>query len=293
MATVRRVTANGVQLHVELAGEGSSPPLVFLHGWLRSSEEWRRLFPYLSTVAPCVAIDLPGFGQSDIPEDAPYDLPYFRDTIIAALDELKLDKVRLVGHGLGGSIAFAIALKQPERVVGVVAASPTVRPTPRAGLRANIFVKSALGKFYFERLFNRARLHDLLLATHYHEPLRVTDEVMDPINRWLERPGARTVAWKTLVTDLDTGMSEEIKALKTPSTIIWGYNDKVQPVDVGKQLEREIECVSLKQIPNSGYQTIEDRPASVARYLCARFDLPMPAGVPDGHPTPEEGDYAG
>lgn len=293
MATVRRVTANGVQLHVELAGEGSSPPLVFLHGWLRSTVEWRRMFPYLSTVAPCVALDLPGFGQSDIPEDAAYDLPYFRDTIIAALDELKLGKVRFVGHGLGGSVAVAIALKDPARVDGIVAASPTIMPTPRAGLRAQLFVKSPLGKFYFERLFNRDRLRDLLLASHYHEPLRVTDEVMDPIATWLERPGARTAAWKTLVTDLDTGLSAEIQNLTTPTSLVWGYNDRVQPVDVGKRLEKEIKCISLKQIPNSGYQTIEDRPASVCRYLCAQFGLPMPAGVPDGHPTPEEGDYAG
>ena len=94
------------------------------------------------------------------------------------------------------------------------------------------------------------------------------------------------------MTDLDTGLADPIVGLTVPTALIWGYNDRVQPVDVGKELEREIKCISLKQIPNSRYQGIEERPASVARYLCAHLGLPLPAGIPDGHPTPEEGDYA-
>lgn len=291
MTTVRRVSANGVQLHVEMAGEGSTTPIVFLHGWLRSTHEWRHLFPYLATVAPCYALDLPGFGQSDIP-DADYDLPFFRDTVRAALDELKLGRVRLVGHGLGGAVAYAIALQDPARVEAVLACSPSVYPTPRAGLRAKLFVRTPVGKVYFERFFNKERLRELLLGTHFHEPLRVTDEVMDPILTWLARPGARTAAWKALLTDMDTGLKDEIKGLAVPSYAVWGYNDRIQPVDMGKLMDNEVDKITLKQIPNVGYQTVEDRPLSVCRFLVDLFRLPLPEGVPDGHPTPEEGDYA-
>ena len=290
MTAVRRVSANGIQLHTELQGEGSAPPLVFLHGWLRSSHEWRHLFGPLSTVSPCIALDLPGFGQSDIP-DAAYDLPFFRDTVIGALDALGLDRVRLVGHGLGGTVAFAIALQQPSRVDGVVAASPTVHPTPRAGLRARALVRSPLGQVYFKHLLNKTRLREMLLGTHYHEPLRVTDEVMQPILTWLDRPGARDVAWKALCTDLDTGLSGAIGGLTVPSAVIWGYVDRIHPVDMGKQLEREVDCIALKQIPNVGYMAVEERPSSVARYLTDHFKLPMPSDVWDGQPYPEEGNY--
>lgn len=287
MAEVRSVAANGIQLHAELAGAGSQAPLVFLHGWLRSTDEWRFLFGPLSTVAPCVALDLPGFGRSDIP-DAAYDVPFFRDTVSAALDTLGLDQVRLVGHGLGGSVAFAIALANPGRVQGVFAASPTVYPTPRRGLRTAAFTTSALGRLYFEHLLNRERVTELLLKQHYHEPLHVTDEVVDPIMAWLDRPGARLAAWKSLVTDIDTGMKDQMTALQVPSAIAWGYNDRVHPVDVGKEIERTVEKVRLRQIPNCGYQSIEDRPASIARYLCTQFNLPYPQGVADGHPTPAD-----
>ena len=290
MTTTRRVSANGIQLHAELAGEGPEIPMVFLHGWLRSTLEWHLLFPHLATVAPCVALDLPGFGLSDIP-DATYDMPYFRDTLWAALDALGLDRVRLVGHGLGGAAAFAMALAQPGRVASIVAASPTVFPSTRAGLRAQILVKGPVGKIYFERFFNRTRLRDMLINVHYHEPLHVTDAVIDPIMTWLARPGARLAAWKSLVTDLDTGVGKDLGALTTPSAVIWGYNDRIHPVDLGKRMEKEFEPIKLKQIPNAGYQIIEDRPASVARYLVGHFKLPLPPGIPDGHPTPEEGDY--
>lgn len=290
MATVRRVTANGVQLYVEMAGEGSTTPIVFLHGWLRSTHEWRQIFPYMATVAPCYAIDLPGFGQSDVP-DAAYDLAFFRDTILAALDELGLQRVRFLGHGLGGAIAFAIALKEPGRVEAISACSPSVYATPRAGLRAKLLVRTAVGKVYFERFFRKEQLRGLLLGPHYHEPLRVTDEVMDPILASLSRPGARLALWKTLLTDMDTGLADTIKSLTVPSIVIWGYNDRIQPVDMGKKMDVEVEAIKLKQIPNVGYQSIEDRPLSVCRYTCEHFKLPLPSGIPDGHPTPEEGDY--
>lgn len=290
MTTTRRVSANGIQLHAELAGEGSGTPLVFLHGWLRSTLEWHLLFPHLATVVPCVALDLPGFGQSEIP-DATYDMPFFRDTLWAAVDALNLDRVRLVGHGLGGAAAFAMALSRPDRVESIVAASPTVLPTPRAGLRAQVITKGPLGRAWFEHVLNRARVRELLISTHFHEPLHVTDAVIDPIMTWLARPGARLTAWKALCTDLNTGVAEGLGALTTPAAVIWGYNDRVQPVDLGKELEKTYGPIKLKQIPNAGYQTVEDRPASVCRYLTAHFQIPMPVGVPDGHPTPEEGDY--
>lgn len=292
MAEVRSVAANGIQIHAEFAGDGSLAPLVFLHGWLRSTDEWRHLFGPLSSVSPCIALDLPGFGRSDIP-DAAYDIPFFRDTITAALDSLGLDRVRLVGHGLGGSVAFAIALAQPGRVEGIFAASPTVYPTPRRGLRTELFATSAIGRFYIERLFNRERVTELLLKQHFHEPLHVTDAIVDPIMTWLDRPGARLACWKSLVTDIDTGMKDQMSALRTPATIAWGYNDRVHPVDVGKEIERTLECVRLRQIPNCGYQSVEDRPASIARYLCTHFNLPYPQGVPDGHPTPDDAEYQG
>lgn len=290
MATVRKVSAGGVSLHAELAGEGQGTPLIFLHGWLRSTHEWRFLFEPLATLVRCVALDLPGFGLSDIP-DAAYDIPYFRDTVWAALDALGESKVRLVGHGLGGSIAAAMALQQPDRVESIVAISPTVYPSPRRGLRTELVTSGPLGRIYFEKLFHKEQLRQLLLRSHYHEPLRVTDEVMDPILAWLDRPGARAVCWKTLMTDLDTGLQDQLPSIQAPMAVIWGYNDRVHPVDVGKQIERAVEKASLKQIPNVGYQSIEDRPASVCRYLARHFNMPMPEGVWDGHPTPEEGDY--
>lgn len=290
MAMVRRVNASGVQLHVEMAGEGAQTPIVFLHGWLRSSHEWRLLFPHFSKLAPCYAIDLPGFGQSDIP-DAAYDLPFFRDSVAAAIDGLGLGKVRLVGHGIGGATAFALGLQSPDRVSAIATCSPSVYPTTRAGIRAKLLVRGPVGKVYFERFFRKEQLRDMLARNHFHEPLHVTDEVMDPILTWLSRPGARLALWKSLLTDMDSGLGAEIGGLKVPSIAIWGYNDRIQPVDLGKRLDNEVECVKLKQIPNAGYQTVEDRPLSVARFICTHFGLPLPEGIPDGHPTPEEGDY--
>ena len=84
---------------------GHGRPLVLLHGLLDSSEGWAEFA--LGTHRPCIAIDLPGFGGSDLPR-APRIASYGED-VLAALTALDLGDCTLVGHSLGGAVAAAAA----------------------------------------------------------------------------------------------------------------------------------------------------------------------------------------
>ncbi len=98
-------------------------PLVFVHGWLLSHHYWQPVIEALQSDHPCVAYDLRGFGQSSqIPagEGQPYDLAAYGEDLGQLLGALGLERVWLVGHSLGGSIALWGAHLWPERVAGVV-----------------------------------------------------------------------------------------------------------------------------------------------------------------------------
>src|SRR3954462_14653722 len=106
MRTMRQPATFQVSLHASRrmtvrAWPGEGEPLVLLHGLLDSSEGWESLVA--RTERPCVAIDLPGFGGSDLPERPRID-SYARD-VAAALDRLALRDCTLVGHSLGGAVA--------------------------------------------------------------------------------------------------------------------------------------------------------------------------------------------
>ena len=102
-----------VALHV--AGAGSGVPLVLLHGWPQTWHAWRKLVPLLAARYRLVMPDLPGLGDSSMPEGG-----YDKKTIAADLREmcerLELGRFHLVGHDWGGPSAFALACAMPEAV---------------------------------------------------------------------------------------------------------------------------------------------------------------------------------
>ncbi|MCB9744242.1 MAG: alpha/beta fold hydrolase [Alphaproteobacteria bacterium] len=289
---VRRIEVDGIGLRVERRGAGEGPPLLFLHGWLRSSHEWRYLMPPMSTIVPCVSIDLPGCGGSDAPAEAPYDLPWLTAKVWGALDQLGIERVRLFTHGLGGAIGLRMCLDAPERVQAHVSASPSTLPNPLEGLRGKHLTRSPLGLIGAKVLLTRERVREMLLTRQYHEPLRMSEELMDVVMAPLERPGGKEAAWRLLLTDMDPGLEPEVFQLRVPTTLIWGYSDRVNLVDLAKRLEAEVDVVTLCQIPNCGYMAIETRPLSVAIHACRALGLPLPEGVEDGHPAPGTMDFA-
>ncbi len=93
--------------------------IVFVHGWLLSDCYWQPLIQALSGQFTCLSYDLRGFGQSE-PGRADYSLSAYAQDLLALIDQLKLKRVWLVGHSLGGSIALWAAHLAPHRVQGVV-----------------------------------------------------------------------------------------------------------------------------------------------------------------------------
>ncbi|SDW77129.1 Pimeloyl-ACP methyl ester carboxylesterase [Amycolatopsis xylanica] len=108
----RWVEANGVRLHVAEAGKGE--PVVFLHGFPEHWHAWRHLVPKLSGQYRCVLLDMRGFGWSDAPRGG-YGTKTRVADVLAVLDELGLDRVRLVGHEWGAWTGFFACLRAPER----------------------------------------------------------------------------------------------------------------------------------------------------------------------------------
>lgn len=268
-----------MKLYVEERGHGPQT-LVLLHGWLRSMRVWDALVPGLSKVARCVAIDLPGFGRSPVIEGRG-DHAFYGGHVLEALDEMGLSEATVVGHGLGGAVGCWLALERPKLVQRVVGVSPTLLRSPVLGLRGRIITRKPGGRLAMK--LAGPRVVRRILKPHYHEAERLTDGVVAEVHASLRRPGAAAMAHNALRTDLDGGLAEVVRDLSVPVTLIWGQNDRVQPLDVARELvERIPDCV-LKQIPNAGYQVIETRPRSVARYLCEAVGIALPEGIPDGH----------
>jgi pimeloyl-ACP methyl ester carboxylesterase len=107
------VRARGVEFHYAEAGSGDDVVLC-LHGWPQHWYEWRQLMPALADRHRVIALDLRGFGWSEAPKDG-YEKENLADDVLSVLDELGIERVKLVGHDWGGWIGFLLCLREPNR----------------------------------------------------------------------------------------------------------------------------------------------------------------------------------
>jgi pimeloyl-ACP methyl ester carboxylesterase len=107
--------------HFDLGGPpGADVTLVFIHGWLLSRRYWQPLIQQLSPQYRCLAYDLRGFGESRPCGHQQFSLEAYAQDLVELLGELRLGRVWLVGHSLGGAIALWGASLLPEQVAGVI-----------------------------------------------------------------------------------------------------------------------------------------------------------------------------
>lgn len=108
------VDAGGVRLAYRAAGEPDAAPIVLLHGLGSDGSSWEAVSEELGRSHRIYVPDMRGHGSSDWPGSYSFDL--MRDDVLGFLDALGLDRVTLVGHSMGGSVALLLAEKYPERI---------------------------------------------------------------------------------------------------------------------------------------------------------------------------------
>ena len=93
-----------------------------------------------------VAIDLPGFGESDKPIGAPYDAPWFARSVFAAMDALGVERAHIAGNSMGGRVAIEAGLTDRDRIGGLLLLSPALAwLRDRPGRRSSAALRPELG----------------------------------------------------------------------------------------------------------------------------------------------------
>src|SRR5437762_69725 len=108
------VSVDGAEVAYAQQGRVALPPLVLLHGWAASHKFWRYCLTAFSPRWRVIAPDMVGFGISEKP-DRDYTVEGLAQWFGHFLDAMKLDRVTLVAHSMGRTIALLVALDHPER----------------------------------------------------------------------------------------------------------------------------------------------------------------------------------
>jgi pimeloyl-ACP methyl ester carboxylesterase len=272
----RFVQAGAVRLHVAEAGAGD--PVVLLHGWPQHWYCWRRVIPRLVGEHRVLCPDLRGFGWSDAPRSS-YAKEELAGDVIALLDALELDRVRLVGHDWGGLIGFLVALRAPERIRDLLAFSivhpwagrPRAATLPRLPLLAYQPLVAApfLGPF-LQRL---PPFHDAIFAAAGGSRIWSAEQ-RDVFADVLREP-ARTEAASRLYR---TFLLRELPAiargsyarqrLTVPTRLVIGRKDPVVTAASVEGCQAHADHMTVELI-DGGHFLPEERPDAVADRILA------------------------
>ena len=120
----RTVGTRGAQ--VSLLEAGSGPAVLAIHGLGGTKGSFLPTVAALSPRFRVIAVDLPGFGDSDKPLGARYDARFFARAIVDVLDALELERAHLIGNSLGGRVALEVGMRSPSRVERLVLLCPSL-----------------------------------------------------------------------------------------------------------------------------------------------------------------------
>lgn len=118
MKTRTVVGAGGVQISVQVSGDPSGPSVVLLHALGDRAADWFTVATNLAPHFQVFAVDLRGHGDSSRP--GKYSFELMRDDVMAALDALDLHDIILIGHSMGGVVAYLLAQAQPDRIARLI-----------------------------------------------------------------------------------------------------------------------------------------------------------------------------
>jgi pimeloyl-ACP methyl ester carboxylesterase len=253
-------------LRVRYVRRGRGPTLILLHGLASSIYTWADVIPALAEDHDVVAVDLPGFGGSDIPEELSSSV--YPATVLALMDRLGISRATLVGNSLGGSVAVVLAARHPERVRRLVlidAAGFNLDPSRRPLILRLIGfapVPAAL-----DALPIRRRVVTAALRQVFHERSRVTPEKIEEYLAPLARPGATEAIRSLLNQPASFGLPALVREVRVPTLIIWGRNDRWVPVADADRFASAIPAARKVVLEECGHLPQEERPAEVARLL--------------------------
>ncbi|MGD9592514.1 MAG: alpha/beta fold hydrolase [Candidatus Berkiella sp.] len=239
---------NDIKIHYELLGQGK--PVLFIHGLGSSTRDWEYQTPYFSKNYQVLLVDLRGHGQTDKPNH-PYSVSLFASDIAHVISTLFPEGVHVVGHSLGGMVAFQLTVDYPNLVksLTIVNSGPAVI---FPSIKSQLFFYL---RFFDVRLFGMSHMSKNLAKMLFPEPnqkeFRETFE-----QRWCENdPKAYTNSLKAF---RGWTVMHRLPSITCPTLIISADKDYT-PISYKEYYTKLITNAKLKVIENSRHITIIDQ----------------------------------
>ena len=212
---------------------GSGKDIILLHGWGQNIAMMKFLGDPLSSKYRITILDLPGFGESQEPEEI-LTVSDYANLVHDLILKLNIKKPTLIGHSFGGRVAISYAaLYSVEKLV--LFGAPCVRTKKGLTLK--------------EKALKKAKT------------LPGMSKIAEVAKKYIGSPdykAASPIMRKILVKTVNEDLSDYAKKIKAPTLLIWGENDTEAPLEEAELLEKLLLDGALIVLPGTHYAYIEN-----------------------------------
>src|SRR5262249_12045694 len=238
------------------AGSASNPTVVLLHGLGGDSTNWAMTIPALSGKYHVYALDQIGFGNSDKPITN-YRVAMLVEFLDVFCKKLGVQKASLVGNSLGGWTAAAFTIAHPEKVDKLVLVDAPGYTGKRWG--GPDYTKEEMAVLNPSTTADFKRLLSLIL---YNKALLSDQFVETALTNKFKRGDGYTV--NSFIDSILRGedlLDGKARVIKAPTLVLWGKDDGLTPLGIGKAFVEDIQGAQLVVIDKCGHVPQMEKPA--------------------------------
>lgn len=267
-------------LHCKIYGSGD--PILALHGLGASMYTWRKLIesPYRFPGYKLIMVDLRGAGDSPKPNDKHYSILEQADLIYQFIQEHNLRNLTVMGNSYGGAVSLLVAIRLGEQDPGrlsklILLGSGGYNKLLPSHLK---ILRTPLVGWLAVHVLSPTKQARKVLRDSYYDRHKITKEQIAEYARPIGAPGGRHALLqmgKQAIPKNIEDITSQYKKISVPTLILWGLDDKVIPLKIGKMLHEAIPRSRLEIINNCGHVPQEECPEETICYISEFLGLPF------------------
>ena len=252
-----RMNVLGVDLHVRDSGPRDAPAVLLIHGFGSSLHTWEPWAQDLSQQLRVVRLDLPGSGLSSPDPTGDYTDSRSVALVLALLDQLAIPRTSVVGHSMGGRIAWTLAATHPERVNKLVLVAPDGFASPgfAYGEAPDVPATLQLMRFSLPKWLLRMNL-----APAYADASALTDERTTRYHQLMLAPGSRSAMIARMQQSVLVDPVPLLQSIRAPTLLVWGQQDAMIPFSNATDYTQALAHSQLLALDGVGHLPQEEAP---------------------------------
>jgi pimeloyl-ACP methyl ester carboxylesterase len=251
------VRVDGLNVHYKDTGPKDAPVVLLLHGFGSSLQTWDVWAAQLEKDYRVIRLDLPGFGLTGPSPLHDYSERGDLATLTHFVDQLGVASYSIIGHSMGGKMAWSLAAADAKRVNALVLIAPDGFPEAKDIGTKPYAVPGIMGmmKFCLPKYLVRKSIEPA-----FFDPNALSDSLVDRYYDMLRAPGVRAAILERANQTTYTDPVPRLMKITAPTLLIWGEKDRMIPSSNAQSYAKVLPSSKTVLLPNLGHLVQEEQP---------------------------------